>query len=407
MKYYYKILQIAPTANSDEIKRAYRILALQYHPDKVQEPELKRLSEGLFKEILEAYEILSDPQKRHSYDAELQVETYLQQQELLKQQQDQLSKDAKQQEEQQHQFEVRQKINAYINATKDKINSNKRTPLHCEIIRCLSIDGDSAELYKICSLMIDAGVDVNAKDEFGKTALYYAVSGFNIDKEIIRLLLQRGALPNEQNLEGNSPLHSLLSRNLHHSYSDIFAEFGGNLNLPNNQGKTPFHHVIKFDCYIELLEALIKQGANLKLPYFNGKSLLFTAIQLRNLTLIAVLLKRGARMKIDDDSMENFNNIVKSFANNSELAQLVQRALQLSFPEIFNSAADKRLCEFGHLPPAKKQITTYHHQSASNPASVNGTLFVNENNQQTDRLSQTPSANLNVGWKDGFMFNRK
>ena len=61
-KYYYKILGISKNASKDEIKRAYRRLAHQYHPDKNGGDDTK------FKEINEAYQILSNDAKRQQYD---------------------------------------------------------------------------------------------------------------------------------------------------------------------------------------------------------------------------------------------------------------------------------------------------------------------------------------------------
>ena len=66
MKDYYNILNIDKTATEDEIKKAYKKLALQYHPDKNQTN--KDEAENKFKEISEAYEVLSDPQKKNNYD---------------------------------------------------------------------------------------------------------------------------------------------------------------------------------------------------------------------------------------------------------------------------------------------------------------------------------------------------
>lgn len=60
-KDYYKILGVAKGASPDEIKRAYRKLAQQHHPDKGGD-------QAKFKEINEAYQVLSDPQKRGQYD---------------------------------------------------------------------------------------------------------------------------------------------------------------------------------------------------------------------------------------------------------------------------------------------------------------------------------------------------
>ncbi|MBY0428451.1 MAG: molecular chaperone DnaJ [Alphaproteobacteria bacterium] len=62
---YYELLTITRDANGDEVKRAYRKLAMQYHPDK--NPGDKS-AEVKFREITEAYEVLSDEQKRAAYD---------------------------------------------------------------------------------------------------------------------------------------------------------------------------------------------------------------------------------------------------------------------------------------------------------------------------------------------------
>ena len=64
-KNYYSILGIERGANSEEIKKAYRKLALEFHPDR---NEGNKIAENRFKEIAEAYEILSDPIKKAKYD---------------------------------------------------------------------------------------------------------------------------------------------------------------------------------------------------------------------------------------------------------------------------------------------------------------------------------------------------
>ena len=62
---YYEVLGVGRNATAEELKRAYRKLALQYHPDRNNgDPQ----SEARFKEINEAYEVLSDSSKRQRYD---------------------------------------------------------------------------------------------------------------------------------------------------------------------------------------------------------------------------------------------------------------------------------------------------------------------------------------------------
>jgi molecular chaperone DnaJ len=66
-KDYYKILEVSPDATVAEIKKSYRRLALKYHPDKNFG---NKISEAHFKEIQEAYRVLSDDKRRYDYNRE-------------------------------------------------------------------------------------------------------------------------------------------------------------------------------------------------------------------------------------------------------------------------------------------------------------------------------------------------
>ncbi len=62
-KDYYEVLGISKSASDEEIKKAYRKMAMKYHPDRAG-----KSAEAQFKEVNEAYQALSDPQKRAAYD---------------------------------------------------------------------------------------------------------------------------------------------------------------------------------------------------------------------------------------------------------------------------------------------------------------------------------------------------
>lgn len=71
MKNYYDELEVSKTASKEIIGKVYKMLAKKYHPDTTEEPD-KHAAEEKFKIISEAYEILSDDEKRKKYDLELE-----------------------------------------------------------------------------------------------------------------------------------------------------------------------------------------------------------------------------------------------------------------------------------------------------------------------------------------------
>ena len=64
MSDFYQLLTVSRGASAEDVKKAYRRLAMEYHPDRNSAPE----AESKFKAITEAYEVLRDPEQRSLYD---------------------------------------------------------------------------------------------------------------------------------------------------------------------------------------------------------------------------------------------------------------------------------------------------------------------------------------------------
>lgn len=67
---YYEILQISPNAQMETVQRVYRLLALNYHPDNKETGDVE-----MFNKVLEAYQVLSNPETRAAYDVEHRTAT--------------------------------------------------------------------------------------------------------------------------------------------------------------------------------------------------------------------------------------------------------------------------------------------------------------------------------------------
>ena len=92
---------------------------------------------------------------------------------------------------------------------------------------------------RIVQRALDAGADVNAKDEYGYTPLHQMATMHRGNEEICRLLLERGADPNARDDNGRTPLHWACLYN-HTAIVRLLIEHGADAGARDDQGETPF-----------------------------------------------------------------------------------------------------------------------------------------------------------------------
>ncbi|WP_410543250.1 DnaJ domain-containing protein [Wolbachia endosymbiont of Folsomia candida] len=240
--------------SEQEIKKAYRKLALKYHPDKHsnESEDEKKQAEEKFKALGAAYKILSNEPKE-------KVDKFLD--ETLS---DVLSEICR---------EKRQKLDKTLLSGEESIE--ELSNLVCDACSCdypqfisKLFNNESFKKYEKRDYL-------NKKDEHGKTALHYAL-GRSTDNTI-KLLLNNGADPNVIDNNGKSALHYLFDSYLSFELCNVLQfllEKNANTNIQDENGQTPLHRLCQYrykhtkgfqpfeQKYTNLAKMLLRAGAN-------------------------------------------------------------------------------------------------------------------------------------------------
>ena len=160
----------------------------------------------------------------------------------------------------------------------------------------------------IARILIDAGADVNAKDHEGQTPLYRKIGKPDIeDIAVLKCLIDAGADVNVKDPKGQTPLHSCQVATV----AKFFIEAGADIHARDHEGKTPLHTCKAFD----VLKALIEAGADVNAKDHAGKTPLHTC---QNIYAAFELIKAGA----DINAKDNAGNLALSIDRIKEMIKL-------------------------------------------------------------------------------------
>jgi len=230
---FYTLLGVKPGASESELKKAYRKLALKFHPDKNPGPEAGKK----FKEISMAYEVLSNKDKRRIYDAHGNA----------------ISQDPLHLAVQVGNLTLCKYV---IDTTGDYNPSDERneTALHF-----------AAKLghFEICQLIINNVDNKNPSCLNGDTPLHFA-SGFNGNFDICQLIINSVANKNPAAYGGKTPLH-LASQYGNTRICQILIDSIDNINPADHNGQTPLHIAAQKN-HIDICKLIVKNPAFVKNP---------------------------------------------------------------------------------------------------------------------------------------------
>jgi len=188
----------------------------------------------------------------------------------------------------------------------------------------------SLQHYKVIKYLISQGITttLSISDYSGYTALHYAAQDCRLD--IIELLVKAGAKMNDQNQDGNTPLHFLMQ---HKPTSDLIKTIevcidkGCDLNITNKFGETPLYQAaIKLK--IDIVNFLLIKGANPNIKTYSGDAIMHKIIYITNpdsITIIKILLQFGADIKaIGSDGKKPLDMLSATPANKELLSLLCE-----------------------------------------------------------------------------------
>jgi len=183
---------------------------------------------------------------------------------------------------------------------KSKVNLNFKYPNNFTILLVALMEKE----YEISKLLIESGADVNAKDDFGVTA----IMSCDINKpSIIELLIKNGADLNTKDLDGN-PIFIKLLIEKHSNVAKKMILRGADVNAKNKDGATALMYSI-YSNNLKLTKFLIKHGADVNLINKKNNFIpLMQAIDIENVEILKVLLKSGANIEI-----KGSNNVTPLF----------------------------------------------------------------------------------------------
>jgi len=180
-------------------------------------------------------------------------------------------------------------VGLYAFVVVHSLGKTKMTELH---FAAQNNDVDVAKRF------IAKGWDVNSKDLNMETPLTYAAGSSG---EMIRLLLEKGADVNAQNLKGNTALH-IATRQGKTDMTHLLITSGAKVNLANKDGETPLYHAA-LSGQAEAIRLLLDQHADIKLQPTSASTLLHAAAEGGNPELLDRLLRADADVNAKDQNL--------------------------------------------------------------------------------------------------------
>ncbi|KAJ3113978.1 hypothetical protein HDU96_002670 [Phlyctochytrium bullatum] len=160
-----------------------------------------------------------------------------------------------------------------------------------EARRYLKFSAENGHL-DITRMLVEHGVDINAKDEDGSTLLHNLNLGYPGNVGIAQLLIEKGAELEARDEDGKTPLHRAAFYNSH-DIARLLVENGADLEARDVDACTPLHHAT-CNANLEFILLLVEKGADIRVTDANGSTPIHDAASEGNFDAVKLFIERGA-----------------------------------------------------------------------------------------------------------------
>lgn len=176
---------------------------------------------------------------------------------------------------------------------------------------------------KIIKILVEAGADVNAKDNDNRTILMTA-SRYTSNPDIVAYLIKKGADVNSIANDGYTALEAALTHNQNSKITKILLKNGANINSKNNLWDTPLMMAIAHNADTDIIKELIENSTDINAQNQDGLSaFLIASSSSNNPELITLLIKKGAYVKQKTIGGANALMLASSNTNNPEMVKVL------------------------------------------------------------------------------------
>ncbi|KAJ3642022.1 hypothetical protein Zmor_028486 [Zophobas morio] len=210
-------------------------------------------------------------------------------------------------------------------------------------------------VYENAKMLLNSGASINIADKEENNALHYASRTLGINREVIKLLIEKGIDLNAQNGNGTAALQLACSRGVYENV-EMLLDFGASIIIADKKNMNALKYASYFDKdNQDIIELLIRKGIEVNAQCKNGNTALHAACQQGVYKNAETLLDSGAWINIMDNQKDNeLHNALDSRKNNRDIiALLIEKGVDVNSQNENGTTPLQRACRNGDYQNAK------------------------------------------------------